>query len=143
MGRRESGASVVSKKPTLYSATVIALLGLYASARAEDMSWFCSVADPTTSKPQIVVYKIINDNLIVNDWKNRLSNSKNEGDVLQILENNSQGIIAVRAKGPAETRSTISTRVVLIDRSMGQVRDIAASINGPLDEIQGTCLPGN
>jgi hypothetical protein len=133
----------VSMKPALYSWTVIALLGLCSLARADEGSWFCSVADPTTSKPQIVVYKIVNGNLIVNDWRNRLSNSKNEGDVLQILENNSQGIIAIRAKGPAETRSTISTRVVLIDRAMGQVRDIAASINGPIDEIQGSCLPGN
>ncbi len=126
---------------------IIALLGMCALARADDMSWFCSVADPTTSKPQIVVYKIINGNLIVNDWRNRLSgrdiDSKNSGEVLQLLENNSQGIIAVRAKPVEGTRDTISTRVVLIDRGIGQVRDIAASINGPLDEIRGTCLPGN
>ncbi len=138
----------MSTRPILYSWTIIiVLLGLCGLARADDAAWFCSVADPTTSKPQIVVYKIINGNLIVNDWRNRLSgresNSKSSGEVLQLLENNSQGIIAVRAKPTEATRSTISTRVVLIDRNTGQVRDVAASINGPLDEIQGTCLPGH
>ena len=136
----------MSTRPMRIPSIIIALLGMCALARADDAAWFCSVADPTTSKPQIVVYRIDNGNLIVNDWKNRLSGQEldaKSGQALQILENNSQGIIAVRAKPIEGTRSIISTRVVLIERTTGQVRDIAASINGPLDEIRGTCLPGN
>jgi hypothetical protein len=136
----------MSTRPMLIPFIIIALSATCVRAGADDAAWFCSVADPTTSKPQIVVYRIDNGNLIVNDWKNRLSGQEldsKSGQALQILENNAQGIIAVRAKPIEGSRGSISTRVVLIERSTGQVRDIAASITGPLDEIQGTCLPGN
>jgi hypothetical protein len=143
---RLQGDGAVPPRPILCSATIITLMALCSLAEADDTTWFCSVAD-ANSKPQIMVYKIVDSNLIVNDWRDRLARrndpKKQEGETLQLLENSSQAIIAVRAKPVAGGRSDVATRTVLIDRRTGQVRDITVPITGPLEEINGTCMPGN
>jgi hypothetical protein len=129
----------------LRAGAVILVLLCPAVAPASESTWFCAIVDPTSGKPEVVQYRISSAGLTVINWVSKLMLEFGgiKYTVLQVLQNNQQGVVAVQGTalksdaGPNE----ISVRSVLIDKHSGEMRDTSISTlrNGIATEVHGRC----